>query len=674
MSSFTWLLCVLACKGPDTASEDSDTGAPSNISAQIVPLFDAETPLEGDLTFVREDGAIVTRFADRGRDRHAREDEFQSYDHYLPLYWEYRTARVQIVDTLPAGGSTIELSMVSEWQLSVPEFRAWYLGTGTVATYGGNYANLVVTEGPGTYDDDHEKISDAGTQYRYTLSIDHAITVDGAVVDLASGQFMELELSQFLQGVPSGRANYYGTAILYEVGVGGLVPWYADLSKRENSEKLDESAWLGGRTTLPYPYSDEPDNRYMQMATNLAPWNGQPFVLGRRVHHSSMVDGSHDESAENPALTEVVGLAGPLYINESCDACHTRNGRASIVGEGQSLDKWVVKVGTEDGSPDPLIGRVLQSASTGAESEGVVYVDQWLGTDDGLRRPVYGFEGAEPSHFSPRLSPALIGLGLLEALAESTIMEWEDPQDQDGDGISGRAQVVLDPETGDLRLGRFGWKAAAGSLRHQLASALNTDMGVMTSIMPSPDCGVDQQDCGNDNGAELADESFDNLYRYIALLGVGAQRDIDDAQVQAGQVLFSDVGCQGCHRATMTTSENHPLSELRSQTVHPYSDLLLHDMGQDMADNLGEGQASGSEWRTTPLWGIGLSACVTGGLEGSAQSEVCVPSASYLHDGRARTLDEAIRWHGGEGDASRSAYLNLDDSERDALVRFLESL
>ncbi|MFT5587038.1 MAG: CxxC motif-containing protein (DUF1111 family) [Cognaticolwellia sp.] len=672
--SVLWFLSVLACKDQESTPVDSDTAAQTDLSAGIVPLFNADTTLEGELTFVREDGAIVTRFADRGRDRHAREDEFQSYDHYLPLYWEYRTARVQIVDTLPAGGGSIEISMVSEWQLSVPEFRAWYLGTGTVATYGGNYANSVVTEGPGTYDDDHEKVSDTGTQYRYTLSIDHAITVDGAVVDLAAGQFMELELSQFLQGVPSGRANYYGTAILYEVGVGGLVPWYADLAKRENSEKLDESAWLGGRTTLPYQYSDEPDNPYMQMATNLAPWNGQPFVLGRRVHHSSMVDGGHDESDENPIFTEVVGLAGPLYINESCDACHTRNGRASIVGEGQSLDKWVVKVGTEDGSPDPLIGRVLQSASTSSESEGTIYVEQWLGTDDGLRRPVYGFEGAQPSHFSPRLSPALIGLGLLEALAESTILEWEDPQDQDGDGISGRAQVVTDPETGDLRLGRFGWKAAASSLRHQIASALNTDMGVMTSVMPSPDCGVDQQDCGNETGAELDEESFDNLVRYIALLGVGAQQDIDNAEVQAGQALFSDVGCESCHRATMTTSENHPYSELRSQTIHPYSDLLLHDMGQDMADNLGEGQATGSEWRTTPLWGLGRSACVTGGLEGSAQSEVCVPDANYLHDGRARSLDEAVRWHGGEGDSSRSAYLNLDDDERAAIVRFLESL
>ncbi len=369
-----WLLSALACKGtPESTVDSADTAVDADLSAQIVPLFGAQTALEPELVFTREDGAIVTRFADRGRDRHAREDEFQSYDHYLPQYWEYRTARIQLVDHVAAGGDTIELSVVSEWQLSVAEIRAWYLGTGTVATYGGNYANGVVQDGPGTYDAAHEKVDTAGTQYRYTLVIDHAIPIDGGVVDLAVGQFMELEISQFLQGVPSGRANYYGTAILYEVGVGGLVPWYADLSQRENSVKLDEAAWLGGRTTLPYQYSDEPDNHYMQMATNLAPWNGQPFVEGRRVHHSSMLDGSHDESAENPTFTEVVGLAGPLYINESCDACHTRNGRAEVVGEGQSLDKWVVKIGTADGDPDPTMGRVLQGSSTGSTTEAIVY-------------------------------------------------------------------------------------------------------------------------------------------------------------------------------------------------------------------------------------------------------------------------------------------------------------
>ena len=184
---------------------------------------------------------------------------------------------------------------------------------------------------------------------------------------MATGQLMEMEISQFLQDVPSGRLNYYGTALVYEVGVGGLVPWEAigdfsnPNSQRENSHKLDEAAWLGGRTTLPYQYSDEPDAHYMQMATNLSSVNGQPFVLGRRVHHTNMVDGSHDESAENGTFDRLRGIAGPRYINASCDACHKRNGRASVADEGEVLDRWVFKVGSADGGPHPLWGSSTSS-------------------------------------------------------------------------------------------------------------------------------------------------------------------------------------------------------------------------------------------------------------------------------------------------------------------------
>ncbi len=661
------------------SSTGSDSGTDSRASAAIVPLFDASTDLEREVVFER-DGAIITQFADRGRDRHAREDEFQSYDHYLPRYWEYRTARVQLEDTVASGGGTLAISFVTEWKLSIPEFRAWYLGTGTVATYGGNYANNVSEEGPGTWDDDHVRVSDEGDQYRYTLTLDHAITLDGAVVPLAAGQFMEMEISQFLDGVPSGRANYYGTALLYEVGVGGLVPWYPEgdfadpASERENSRKLDEAAWLGGRTTLHEQVSDEPDNHYMQMATNLSGRSGQPFVLGRRVHHSDMITGAHDESDENGVFDTVAGLAGPLYINTSCDSCHTRNGRASVADTGEPLDRWVFKIGRSDGSPDPARGSVLQGSHTTGSGEGQVAIAAWTETEDGLRQPSYTFDSEEPELFSGRLTPSLVGMGLLEAIPESTVLEWEDPEDDDDDGISGRAQLATDPETGDLRLGRFGWKAGAGSLRHQIASALNTDMGVMTSVLEHPDCGQDQTDCGNDSGPELSDSELENLVRYVALLGVRARRDLNDPDALEGEVLFDEIGCESCHRATLTTSSWHPLAELRDQTVHPYTDLLLHDMGEGLADGLGEGVASGAEWRTTPLWGIGLSACVTGGVEGAVQSQTCAPDASYLHDGRARTLEEAILWHGGEGAASQEQYTALSESEQDALLRFLGSL
>ena len=233
----------------DSATDDS-TSDPDTVvnTAEIVPLYTSETELEPENHF--DNGTVITRFSDRGRDRHAREDQFQSYDHYLSHYWTHRTARFRFEDTVAHGGSTIEISMVSEWRLSIPEFRAWYSGLGTVASYHGNYANGFTESGPGTFDIDHQQISDEGTQYRYTFTLDHAFTVDGGYQELAVGQTMEFEASQFLLNVPEGRA-IYGTTFLYEVGTGGLVPWDTDLSARENSVPIDEG-WLGGRTTIPY--------------------------------------------------------------------------------------------------------------------------------------------------------------------------------------------------------------------------------------------------------------------------------------------------------------------------------------------------------------------------------------------------------------------------------------
>ena len=166
-------------------------------------------------------------------------------------------------------------------------------------------------------------------------------------------------------------------------------------------------------------------------------------------------------------------------------------------------------------------------------------------------------------------------------------------------------------------------KAGTTSIRHQVASALNTDMGVMTSVMDTPDCGAEQSDCLEAEAPELSDTDLDHLVRYVALLGVRARRGLEDTVAQEGEALFTDIGCASCHRSTVTTSPYHPYAELRSQTIHPYTDLLLHDMGPELADSLGEGVASGAEWRTAPLWGIGLNACVTGGVEGPIRTKLC---------------------------------------------------
>jgi CxxC motif-containing protein (DUF1111 family) len=214
---------------------------------------------------------------------------------------------------------------------------------------------------------------------------------------------------------------------------------------------------------------------------------------------------------------------------------------------------------------------------------------------------------------------------------------------------------VTDPQTGQQRLGRFGYKGGKARVSHQIASALNTDMGVTTSIFPVVDGDT------NSGLVELADSDLTNWTRYISALGVNARRDLTDPQALAGEQIFASANCVQCHTPTLVTSPYHPMAELRNQTIHPYTDLLLHDMGPGLADNLGEGNATGSQWRTAPLWSIGLTAGISGG-------------EAYLHDGRARTLEEAILWHGGEAEASKEAFRTMSATERAALIKFLKSL
>ncbi|WP_295802893.1 di-heme oxidoredictase family protein [uncultured Microbulbifer sp.] len=645
--------------GSSSGSGGSSSGGTD--LGSIVPLYDGSTPLE-PVSQYETATALVTRFSDRARDRHAKEDHFQAYDHYLSFYWEDRTASVEIIDEVAKGGNTVRMNVRTQFKLSDTEAenRWFYRGVGTVAEYCDNGVMTVV--------DQYHYFKERSFNCRENRPIQ-------------VGDKLEFEISQFLDAsVPNGRANYYGSTFLYIVGE-GLVPWdvggATPFGGTKDSVKIPQSAWLGGDTTIHALSSGETDNHFMQMATNTGYDNAQPFMRGRRVLHTSAVDGVHDEKPiENPPLQDLIGLAGPHYISHSCGSCHERNGRAAPPPVGEPLQKWTVKVADASGKPHPNLGAALQpKARDGAVSEGSVSIASWS-EQNGLRSPNYVFSGVTPARFSPRIAPNLVGMGLLEAIAESAVVAQADPNDSNGDGISGRVNRVRDPETGDTRLGRFGWKAGAASIRQQLARAFNTDMGVMTSVFPQPDCGSSQSDCGS-GGAELADAHLQDLTKYVSLLGVRPQRNYDDPSVQNGEQLFASIGCAGCHTPTQQTSGLHPFAELRNQTIHPYTDLLLHDMGAGLADNLGEGEASGGEWRTAPLWGLGLSACVTGGVEnpiGGQGNEVCTPEHSYLHDGRARSIEEAILWHGGEGAASRSGYQGLSVSARQDLLNFLNSL
>lgn len=611
----------------------------------LVPLFDATTVLEPAL---QEDtpSALITRLADRARDRHAREDQFMQYDHYLSFYWEHRTSEIEIVDTVGKGGNTITFNVISEWPLSSieAELRFFYRGLNTVAEYHNNGVMTPVTalDVPGE------------TRRHYTRSVNFN-SKEGRPLQV--GDRLEFELSHFLSGVPNGRNNYYGTAILYIVGQ-GVEPFEA-IGPIQDSYPMPLTARLGGDTTLNYQYSNEPDNHFMQLATNLSNINGQLFVQGRRIHHTDFGDGSHDEAADNGTFPALAGLLGDNYINRSCISCHVRNGRGLPPAIGANLDNYVVKVGDAAGAADAQIGSVLQPLSTNGTPESSVTLANWI-ESNGLRSPNFSFGAVVPTNFSARIAPQLVGLGLLEAIDESDIIALADENDSNNDGISGRPQFAVDAVSGQLRLGRFGWKATEPTVKQQVAAALNTDVGVMTSIFPAPDCGSAQSNCGN-VGSELSDEQLGELSSYIALLGVSARRDVNDPEALQGEMLFNSADCNACHVETFQTSAFHPHAELRDQTIHPYTDLLLHDMGPGLASTLIENQAGGSEWRTAPLWNIGLTAGVSGG-------------EAYLHDGRARNLHEAIMWHGGEAENSRQAYEAMTPGEQQALITFLKSL
>lgn len=606
-----------------------------------VPLFDASTPLEPAVITDRPD-ALITRFADRARDRHAREAEFHAYDHYLTFYWEERTIAVEIVDRVAKGGKDITVNFRTLTPLEAPEFRAFYRGMNTVAEY--HYNTLADLTAP--------------NQYSAVLTSNIP-----AKRPLQPGDAVEMEISQFIKAPKNGRKNYYGTTVLYVVGK-GIVPWEGK-GKLLDSVPLPEQAWTGGLTTLPYPYSDEPAERFKQMAANMAPVSAQPFMLGRRLHHTDFGNGRHSEPG-NPVYQEQSGKLGPAFVARSCVACHVNNGRALPPSVDSPMLQSVVKTGRDaEGTPDPQLGAALEPQRTDGPPAGQAVIAGYTLTEgrfaDGtaytLRQPDYRFTGTVPSHFSVRLSPQLVGLGLLEAISESSIAALADPDDANHDGISGRMRIVTDPETRQARLGRFGYKASQATLKQQIAHAFQSDMGVGSTVFPVSSPGV----AAGAAEPEIADGDLANLTRYVATLGISARRGLTDEAVQRGGELFLKANCAACHTPSFTTGPHHPLAELREQPIQPFTDLLLHDMGEGLADNMGEDEAAGREWRTAPLWSLGFTAGVSGG-------------EAWLHDGRARSLEEAILWHGGEGAAAAEAFKAMPAADRTALVQFIKSL
>lgn len=518
---------------------------------------------------------------------------------------------------------------------------------------------------------------------------------------LAVGDAIEVSPSMFSTTAAmgaigdTGGIRYYSAEWIYVVGA-GLRPWYG-VQPRLNSVPLPAAMLAGGLGSVSYNYSDNGLFMFQQPHNHTGMQNMQRFVEGRRLVHTSFTTGEHNEPG-NDRYAAAVGLQGQRFNQSACIACHVNNGRSPAPAAiNQSLDTMSVRVAAIDAngvqSPHPQYGAAVQMngvSATGArqnwgsgvrvaafDTRHVTLAD---GTVVELRKPAIAFDGATPAAVSLRAAQPMMGTGLLEAIPEAEILSRV-RSSPDADGVIGVANFVFDPESGAVRLGRFGWKASKASLRHQTASALLADMAVTSPVYRNRSCHTDPAGCGAAAAQPgITEADLQLITQYLALVAVPAQRSmpsgfpkgvapldehrVDAAQVEAGARLFDGMRCVACHTAQMTTGSGHLLAELRNQAIAPYSDLLLHDMGAGLADNLVEGQAKGNMWRTAPLWGIGYTDKVLGSAG----------SVGYLHDGRARNLTEAILWHDGEAARARQRFEQLSRTDRDAVLTFLKSL
>lgn len=371
---------------------------------------------------------------------------------------------------------------------------------------------------------------------------------------------------------------------------------------------------------------------------------------------------------------------GPVYNSVSCANCHIADGRGRPPATNEQLTSLLLRISVPGadahGGPASVPGfggQLQQRAIAGRQPEADVLVN-WTeipgqfadGTPYSLRVPSFTLQNAYtplPMNvmLSPRLAPPVFGLGLLEAIAEADILAQADENDANGDGISGKPNYVWNIETQQLTLGRFGWKCGAPTLLQQSAGAYAEDMGITNFLFPAESCFGQPQYDGLNDETEVSDSLLFAATFYVRTLAVPARRNVNNQEVMRGKQLFISAQCGACHTPRMRTGTNVAFSPVSNQTIFPYTDLLLHDMGPGLADNRPDYAASGQEWRTTPLWGIGLTQTVNG-------------HSYYLHDGRARSLEEAVLWHGGEAQGAKNTFVNMNAADRAALIAFLQSL
>ncbi len=466
--------------------------------------------------------------------------------------------------------------------------------------------------------------------------------------------------------------------------VADVTPPTNDFSKAEQYEAMQ----AGGATSIDPITQDS----FSHISATIPFEEEQPFRLGNALFKKLWVSA--------PSSTQASDGLGPLFNARSCMSCHLNDGRGKPPEGGVSATSMVLRLSRPAATPeeqrgiteaqivnfpDLIYGHQLQDlAVPGLPSEGkmaIRYTEEPVALGDGetvlLRRPTYevtdlGYGPLDPATtLSPRVAPAMIGLGLIEAIPEADILAHADPDDANGDGVHGKAAIVRDHRTGKVALGRFGWKAQNASVRDQSADAFSNDIGISNPDRPDPhgDCTKAEAKCQEmPTGVqkrlgreEAPGPILDLVTFYSANLAVPARREASFPVTLLGKKIFYESGCISCHVPKFVTRRDSLDKAQSFQLIWPYSDFLLHDMGEGLADGQQVGSASGREWRTPPLWGIGLTQTVS-------------RHSFFLHDGRARNLTEAILWHGGEAQKARDAFTSLPKDDRQALITFLESL
>jgi CxxC motif-containing protein (DUF1111 family) len=460
-----------------------------------------------------------------------------------------------------------------------------------------------------------------------------------------------------------------------------LLVWGVMLLCQCNSPKVEseveaevDEAYSGGKEGTVF---DVTANAFGNSLISLNSDETDQFVIGNSFNRNNWVTAPSSTTARD-------GL-GPFFNATSCSACHFQDGKGAPVNADQSITQSLlfrlsIPGKGEHGEPlfDPNYGEQFNPrAILGVEAEGDVTVSYTElggtypdGTRYALRKPAYMFSSLKYGPMSgtlvsPRISTQMSGVGHLEAVSDATILSFADPDDVNGDGISGRPNYVWDYKVQKKVLGRFGWKANQPTVEQQTASAFNGDLGITSSLFISEGLTFAQKakyPVLPDGGSpEVEDKIFRDVVFYIKALAVPGRRDLTDQQVVSGKILFNKANCSGCHIPKMQTGRSDSPVYLSSQTIRPYTDLLLHDMGEALADNRPDFEATGREWRTAPLWGIGLVQTVN-------------KHTNYLHDGRARNAEEAILWHGGEAEKAKRTFMSFSLADRAAVLKFIDSL